>query len=193
MIIRTREAFAAPLILAGLLVVAACGGSSAAGAGGATASSGPARGSATAAAASGAGTGSGASSASSCSGGLTAADTGVVDVFCGGTAQIKVTAGSVTKDFTGGSCHQAGGVWSAAAGVVTEQGVYKGKPVDVVTVNNQAAAGKGTIQLTLSGQVLFADSASFALEGSGSGAHLSGTAQSLPDGPDTSVTVDVTC
>jgi hypothetical protein len=63
----------------------------------------------------------------------------------------------------------------------------------VVTVNNQAAANKGTIQLTLCGQVLFADSASFALEGGGSGAHLSGTAQSLPDGPDTTVTVDVTC
>ncbi|HEY7323253.1 MAG TPA: hypothetical protein VH520_00390 [Streptosporangiaceae bacterium] len=189
MIIRTRDAVAAPLILAGLLTVAACGGSSPAGAGGAPA--GPAGGSTTAAAANGAGAGT--AGDSSCSGGLTAADPGVVDVFCGGPADIKVTAGSLTKDFTGGSCHQAGGVWSASAGVVTEYGVYKGKPVDVVTVNNQATAGKGTIQLTLSGHVLFADSASFALEGGGSGAHLSGTAQSLPEGPDTPVTVDVTC
>lgn len=189
MMTRTRAAIAAPLMLAGLLAVAGCGGSPAPGAGGSA--SAPAGASTTAAAGSAAAAGT--ADTSACSGGLTPADPGVMDVFCDGTAQIKVTAGSMTKDFTGGSCHQAGEVWSAAAGVVTEQGVYRGKPVDVVTVNNQAAAGKGTIQLSLSGHILFADSASFALEGGGSGAHLSGTAQSLPEGPDTPVTVDVTC
>src|SRR5262245_1882113 len=147
---RTRAAVAAPLILAGLLAVGACGGSSATGAGAGTASSGPAGGTTTTAAAAN-GPGAGTSDASSCTGGLTSAYPGVVDIFCGGPAQIKVTAGSLTKDFTGGSCRQGGGVWSATAGVVTEYGVYKGKPVDVVSVNNQAAAGKGTIQLTLSG------------------------------------------
>jgi len=188
---RTRAAVAAPLILVGLLAVGACGGSSASGAGAGTASSGPAGGTTTtAAAANGAAAGT---SDSSCTGGLTAAYPGVVDIFCGGPADIKVTAGSLTKDFTGGSCRQGGGVWSATAGVVTEYGVYKGKPVDVVSVNNQAAAGKGTIQLTVSGHSWFADSASFAMESGGSGAHLSGTAQSLPEGPDTPVTVDVTC
>lgn len=191
MITRTRAAVAAPLILAGLLAVAACGGSAAAGGGGGNTSSGPAGGSTTAAAANNAGAGT--SDASSCTGGLTTATTGVVDIFCGGTADIKVTAGSLTKDFTGGSCHHADSVWSATAGVITQYGVYKGKAVDSVSVNNQTAAGKGTIQLTLAGHTFFADSASFAMEGGGSGAHLSGTAESLPEGPDTPVTIDVTC
>jgi hypothetical protein len=193
MMTRSWVSLTAPLILAGMLTVAGCGASSSgtggtSPAGGSTAGVGTGGGSTAAAAG-----GSGSSSDSSCTSGLKTTDPGVVGIFCDGTAKIHVTAGSLTKDFTGGQCHQAGDDWTASAGVVTQQGVYTGKPVDVVAINNQATAGLGTIQLTLSGHVFFDDSATFTLLSGGTGAHLSGTAQSLPSGPDTPVTVDVTC
>jgi hypothetical protein len=116
----------------------------------------------------------------------------VVQIFCDGTARIHVQAGSASKQFTGGQCEQAGDVWEATDGVITQAGVYKGPPVDVVSVNKDSN-GHGTIQLTLGGKDLFVEGASFALSRGGKQAHLHGTTTALSGEPGTSVTVDVTC
>ena len=133
-----------------------------------------------------------AASAGSCADGLTGTEPGVVQIFCDGTARIHVQAGSASKQFTGGQCEQAGDLWEATDGVITQAGVYKGPPVDVVSVNKDSN-GHGTIQLTLGGKDLFVEGASFALSRGGKQAHLHGTTTALSDQPGTSVTVDVTC
>lgn len=133
-----------------------------------------------------------AASAAGCSGGLTGTEPGVVRVVCGGTARIHVRAGSAVKQFTGGQCESAGDIWEATDGVITETGVYKGPPVDVVSVNKDSNGG-GTIQLSLGGKVLFVEGASLTLSAGGKQAHLHGTTTRLSDEPGLAVTVDVAC
>jgi hypothetical protein len=128
---------------------------------------------------------------SACSGGLTGAEPGVVRIVCGGPATISVQAGSVSRQFTGGQCAQAGDLWSATVGVITEAGVYKGPPVDVVSVNKDSSGG-GTIQLNLGKKAYFVEGASFKLSDGGKAAHLHGTTKILPE-PGIPVTVDVAC
>jgi hypothetical protein len=197
MVGRTTAAAVAPLILAGLLALAGCGGSGAAGSSAAspasgTGSGGQASGGASASTAAGSGSGSAAGlGPSSCTGGLTGSETGVILIVCNGTARVHVTAGSLTKEFTGGECKQAGDVWTATDGVITQYGTYKGPPVDSVSVNKNSSRG-GTIQLKLGGKVYFVDG-SFSLSDGGKAAHLHGKTTSLSDVPHTPVTVDVSC
>lgn len=191
MVGRTRATAMAPLILAGLLAVAGCGGSGAAG-GSAGGSGGQASGGASASMAAGSGSGSAAGlGPATCTGGLNGSEKGVILIVCNGTARVHVTAGSVTKEFTGGECKHAGDVWSATDGVITQFGTYKGPPVDSVSVNNNSSRG-GTIQLSLGGKVYFVDG-SFSLSDGGKAAHLHGKTGALSDLPHTPVTVDVSC
>ena len=110
MTVRTRAAPGlAPLILAGLLAVSGCSGSGSAGksaAGSSAASSAAAGGSASTPASSG--SGSAGLGPAACTGGLTGAEPGVIRIVCNGPARVHVTAGSLTKEFTGGQCEQAG-------------------------------------------------------------------------------------
>jgi len=200
MVGRTRATAIAPLILAGLLAVSGCGnsGGSAAAGGSAGSSAGAASGgqaSGGASASTAAGSGSGRVAGlgpASCTGGLDGSEAGVVLIVCNGTARVHVTAGSLTKEFTGGQCKQAGDVWSATDGVITQFGTYQGPPVDSVSVNKNSSGG-GTIQLNLGGKLYFVDGGSFSLSDGGQAAHLHGKTTSLSDVPHTPVTVDVSC
>jgi hypothetical protein len=116
----------------------------------------------------------------------------VVLIVCGGTARSHVRAGSMTKDFAGGECKQAGDIWSATDGVITQAGTYHGRPVDSVSVNKDSNGG-GTIQLSLSGKTLFVEGGTFQLSDGGKAAHLHGTTTHLSDLPGTPVTVTVSC
>jgi len=132
------------------------------------------------------------SSSTSCSHGLQPGANGVVDIECGGLATIHITAGSVSKSITGGTCREAGGTWTVTAGVITQYGVYSGPPVDVVSV--AATVGKdATIQAELSGKMLLVESASFTLSADHKSAHLAGTSNRNADIASTPTTVDVTC
>lgn len=196
--IRTNGALCASLLaLAGVLAVAGCGSGANGGeaanggnAGGAATAAGPAT--SASAGSSAAASAAGGASTAACSGGLTGAEPGVVRVVCGGPARIHVQAGSVVRQFTGGQCEQAGDLWSATVGVITETGVYKGPPVDVVSVNKDSNGG-GTIQLNLNRKVYFVEGASLKLSDGGKAAHLHGTTTSLSDVPGVPVTVDVAC
>ena len=188
----TRGVCLMSLTAVGVLAITGCGGSSgdaaspaATAATGTTSAASSAASAATSAATS-------AASAAGCSGGLTGTEPGVVRVVCGGTARIHVRAGSAVKQFTGGQCQSAGDIWEATDGVITETGVYKGPPVDVVSVNKDSNGG-GTIQLSLGGKVLFVEGASLTLSAGGKQAHLHGTTTRLSDDPGLAVTVDVTC
>jgi hypothetical protein len=133
-----------------------------------------------------------------CAKGVTASDPGVVDVFCGGPANIRIQAGSVTKDLRGGSCHSAGGVWSASVGVVVDvtgaHGAYKGPSVDNIVVNNTTTAGKGTIQAVLGGKHYFVlGTAKLTVSADGKTAHATGKSDPASDAPNAAVVVDVTC
>lgn len=186
---RTTSALsAAALTAAAVLAIAGCGGT-----GGGAAGPAPA-GPTTAAPASSAGTASaaGGASAGACTGGLTGAESGVIRIVCDGPARIRVQAGSLVKQFTGGQCQQAGDLWSATDGVITQAGVYHGPPVDVVSVNKDSTGG-GTIQLMLGGRNYFVEGASLKLSDGGRAAHLHGTTTQLSDLPGTPVTVDVAC
>jgi hypothetical protein len=198
----TKTVCVASLLLAGSLALTGCAsaGSSATAGGTGPASGGSATGASAGVGATvggGAGGasagGAGAGGSASCDGGVSAATTGVVLITCDGTAKIHVQDGTVSRDFTGGQCHQAAGVWSASAGVVTEKGVYQGPQVDSVAVNNQSASDKGTIQASVGGTILFADAASLTLSDGGKTAHLSGKTTNESDLPGTQVTVDITC
>lgn len=194
---RTRAAALAPLILAGLLAVSGCGGSSTAGgtAGGSGSGAGGGQAAGGASAGTAAGSGSGPAAGlgpASCTGGLNGSEAGVILIVCNGPARLHVTAGPVTKEFTGGECKQAGDVWSATDGVITEYGTYQGPPVDSVSVNKNSSGG-GTIQLSLGGKVYFVDGGSFSLSDGGRAAHLHGRTTALSDVPHTPVTVDVSC
>jgi hypothetical protein len=201
MVGRTKAIAMAPLILAGLLAVIGCGGAggsaAAGGSGGSPAAGAGGGGQASdgsgGAAAAGSGSGSAAGlGPSSCTGGLNGSEAGVILIVCNGTARLHVTAGSLTKEFTGGECKQAGDVWSATDGVITQYGTYKGPPVDSVSVNKNSSGG-GTIQLSLGGKVYFVDGGSFSLSDGGKAAHLHGKTTALSDLPHTPVTVDVSC
>jgi hypothetical protein len=192
---RTRTRALAPLAIAGLLIISGCGGpgggaaSPASGSGG----SGQAGGSADPGTGISAGGSGGAGlGPASCTGGLNGSEPGVILIVCNGPARVHVTAGSLTKEFTGGQCKHAGGVWSATDGVITQYGTYKGPPVDSVSVNNTSSGG-GTIQLNLGGKVYFVDGGSFSLSDGGQAARLRGKTTSLSDLPHTPVTVDVSC
>jgi hypothetical protein len=137
------------------------------------------------------GGGSGASSAS-CSHGIQPGTNGVVDIECGGPATIRITAGSVSKSITGGTCRQADTTWTVTAGVITQYGVYTGPPVDVVTV--AATVGKdASVQAELGGKMVLVDSAKFTLSAGGKSAHVAGTSDRNADIANAPVTVDVTC
>ena len=183
---RTSALRGAGLILGAGLLAAGCGGAAAppavAGPGPATA----------AISAAGQARTSPATGAAACTGGLTGTEPGVIMVVCGGTATVHVQVGSISKDFTGGQCHVVGSRWSMTDGVITEQGTYQGRPVDVVSVNNQAS-GRGTIQLSLGGRSYFVDNASFDLSDGKKSAHLRGKTTPESDSPGTTVTVDVAC
>jgi hypothetical protein len=190
---RKKSAVRGALLIMGAgLLAAGCGGAAqppAAGTGGNGAAS-PAGGAASSA-------GGGASAApgtgaASCNGGLTGTEPGVILVSCGGTARVHVQVGTITKDFVGGTCAVVGDRWSVTDGVVTERGTYKGPPVDVVSVNNQAS-GRGTIQVSLGGKSYFVDSASFDLSNDKKTAHLQGKTTHESDAPGTTVAVDVAC
>lgn len=183
--IRTNAAVCAiSLTVTGLLAITGCGGS-----GGGAAAPGPA---AAGTAASTGSAGGGAASSATCTGGLTGAEPGVMDIFCDGPARIHVQAGSVVKEFTGGKCSHVGDIWTATDGVVTQAGVYKGKPVDVVSVNRDSTGG-GTIQLVLGGKVLLVEGAVMKISDGGSQAHLQGKTTSSSDEPKLPVTVDISC
>jgi hypothetical protein len=189
----TTAVSSATLLTAVALTVAGCGSS---GSSSTVAASQPGTGAATAAPAgnaSGSDSGSGSgSSGTSCSHGLQPGANGVVDVECDGPATIHITAGSVSESITGGTCRQAGTTWTVTAGVITQYGLYKGPPVNVVAV--AATVGKdASIQAELGGKMLIADSVSFALSAGGKSAHLAGTSNRNADIANTPVTVDVTC
>ncbi len=198
---RTSAAVSAmSLTVVGVVAIAGCGGS---GGGGAAAPAAPGASSAPPASAPVASApapgatataprATGAASAAGCSGGLTGTEPGVIQIVCDGTARIHVQAGSVARQFTGGQCEHAGDVWEATDGVITEAGVYQGKPVDVVSVNKDSNGG-GTIQLMLGGKNLFVEGATLTLSDGGKQAHLHGTTTSLSDVAGLAVTVDVAC
>ena len=185
MVRRPRALADALLIIGAGLMAAGCGGAAqppgAATAGPATA------GPATAPASAGPATG-----AAACSGGLTGTEPGVIMVVCDGTARVHVQVGQISKDFSGGKCNVLGDRWSVTDGVITERDKYKGRPVDVVSVNNQTS-GRGTIQLSLGGKTYFVDNASFSLSNGKKTAHLRGKTTPESDSPGTTVTVDVAC
>lgn len=192
--IRTNAAVCAiSLTVTGLLAITGCGGSGGGAAPGpAAATAGGTAGGTAASAASTASTGVGGASSAACTGGLTGAEPGVIDIFCNGSARVHVQAGSVVKEFTGGKCSHVGDIWTATDGVVTQTGVYKGKPVDVVSVNRDSTGG-GTIQLVLGGKVLLVEGAVMKVSGGGSQAHLQGKTTSSSDEPKLPVTVDISC
>jgi hypothetical protein len=194
---RTRPTALAALALAALLLFSGCAGpggtaDGAASPAGGSGSSGPAGGSAGSGTSSSTGPGPAGLGPASCTGGLTGSEPGVVLIVCNGPARVHVTAGSLTKEFTGGQCKHAGDVWTATDGVITQYGTYKGPPVDSVSVNNTSSGG-GTIQLSLGGKVYFVDGGSFSLSDGGRAAHLHGKTTALSDVPHTPVTVDVSC
>lgn len=183
----TRRVCLTSMTAVGVLAITGCGASSGSAAPpAATATGGTSAATSAPAAATSAG------SAAGCAGGLSGTEPGVVQIFCGGTARIHVQAGSAVKQFTGGQCESAGDVWEATDGVITEAGVYKGAPVDVVSVNKDSNGG-GTIQLSLGGKTLLVEGASLALSDGGKQAHLHGTTTRSSDEPGLAVTVDVTC
>ena len=140
----------------------------------------------------------GSADSTACSGGLKGTEPGVIRITCDGTADIKIQAGSVSKDMRGGSCQQADGVWSAAVGVVIDatgtQGKYTGPPVDSITVNNTSTGGKATIQAKLGGKTYFdLGTATLSLSSDGKTAHIEGASDHLSDAPGAKLVVDVTC
>jgi hypothetical protein len=195
MVRKTSVLVDALLILGTGLLAVGCGGAaapSAAGPGGSSAASPGAGSPAAGSPAAGGGTTGSASGAAACSGGLTGTEPGVIMVVCNGTAKVHVRVGSISKNFVGGQCHVVGHRWSVTDGVITEKGTYQGRPVDVVSVNNQAS-GRGTIQMSLGGKSYFVDNASFDLADGKQAAHLQGKTTPESDSPGTTVTVDVAC
>ena len=143
-------------------------------------------------------TGTGTAADQACTGGVAADAPGVVSVTCDGPADIRIQAGSVAKDIHGGRCQSAGDVWSATVGVIIDatgsHGTYAGPKVDVVTVNNTATHGKGTIQATVDGKQYFnLGDATVTLSADGKTAHFSGASDRLSDAPGAKIVVDVTC
>jgi hypothetical protein len=133
-----------------------------------------------------------------CSGGLSGQESGVVRVTCGGPATIRITVGSVSRDLHGGECHSAGGVWSAAVGVIIDvtgtHGKYSGPPVNNVVVSDTATPGRGTIQSVLDGKTYFVlGDAVMKVSSDRKSARLEGTSDRASDAPGAKITVSVTC
>jgi hypothetical protein len=133
-----------------------------------------------------------------CSGGLKGGEPGVVRITCNGTAELRLQAGSVTRDMHGGECHAAAGVWSASVGVVIDEtGTspgYSGPPVDNIAVNNTNTPGKATIQAVIGGKHYFdLGNATLTLSSDSKTAHIAGTSENASDAPGTKIIVDVIC
>ena len=69
--------------------------------------------------------------------------TGVISLQCNGTATVKVTTGSVSKELTGGVCTTSAGLFVVNVGVVTDH-TFVGTRPDFVSVNTPPAGGRGT-------------------------------------------------
>ncbi|MCU7727429.1 hypothetical protein ODJ79_27165 [Actinoplanes sp. KI2] len=133
-----------------------------------------------------------------CSGGLSGQESGVVRITCGGPATIRITVGDVSRVLHGGECHAAGGVWSAAVGVIIDatgvHGKYAGPPVSNVVVNDTATPGRGTIQSMLDGKLYFVlGDAVMKVSADRKSAHLEGRSDRASDAPGAKLTVSVTC
>ncbi|MCL2395401.1 MAG: hypothetical protein FWC87_12030 [Acidimicrobiaceae bacterium] len=190
----------APLILAGVVALAGCGGGSKAESGTGPSTSANKAGSAKSASSASTGGTSHPLSTSTgdlCMGGLTAKTPGILEFSCNGSAKIHVTVGSVTKDLTGGVCHYIPGqAWSVGWGPFTIAGQYKGKQPDNFTLNtNQTDPGAHSAGLImmLGGKIYSTTNATITLMGKGAGAHASGTLDPVSASPKAPISVDVTC
>lgn len=144
------------------------------------------------------GTGGGAGTNDACSHGVKPTDPGVVDVNCGGTADVRIQVDSVSKDLRGGTCHNVPGqIWTVAVGVIVDvtgqHGTYAGPQVDSIeafTNGNNAATVEGTLDGKL---ILSNDDAKLTLSSDGRTAHIDGTGEHNSDTPNAKITVDVSC
>ena len=142
--------------------------------------------------------GAGASTNDACSHGVKPGDPGVVDVNCGGTAEVKTQVDTLSKDLQGGTCHNIPGqIWSLAIGVIIDitgqHGQYAGPQVDTieVTTNDFKAA---TVQGRLDGKLILSnDDAKISVSADGKTAHVEGVGDRNSDTPNAKITVDVTC
>jgi hypothetical protein len=142
--------------------------------------------------------GAGAGTNDACSHGVKPGDPGVVDVNCGGTAEVKIQVDAISKDLQGGTCHNLPGqVWSLAVGVIVDitgqHGTYAGPQVDTieVTTNDFKAA---TVQGRLDGKLILSnDDAKITVSADGKTAHVEGVGDRNSDTPNAKITVDVTC
>jgi len=152
----------------------------------------------TAASSTAAGGGGGGGASDACSHGVRPTDPGVVDVNCGGTADVKVQVDSVSKDLRGGTCHNVPGqIWTVSVGVIVDitgqHGKYAGPQVDTIEVatNGNNAA---TVMGTLDGKMILSnDDAKLTLSPDGKTAHIEGVGDRNSDTPNAKITVDVTC
>jgi len=152
----------------------------------------------TAASSTAAGGGGGGGASDACSHGVRPTDPGVVDVNCGGTADVKVQVDSVSKDLQGGTCHNVPGqIWTVSVGVIVDitgqHGKYAGPQVDTIEVatNGNNAA---TVMGTLDGKMILSnDDAKLTLSPDGKTAHIEGVGDRNSDTPNAKITVDVTC
>ena len=142
--------------------------------------------------------GGGGGASDACSHGVRPTDPGVVDVNCGGTADVKVQVDSVSKDLQGGTCHNVPGqIWTVSVGVIVDitgqHGKYAGPQVDTIEVatNGNNAA---TVMGTLDGKMILSnDDAKLTLSPDGKTAHIEGVGDRNSDTPNAKITVDVTC
>lgn len=68
--------------------------------------------------------------------------TGVISLQCNGTATVKATVGSLTKQITGGVCTTSSGLFVVNAGVVTDH-TFAGTRPDFLSVNTPVQGGGG--------------------------------------------------
>jgi len=142
--------------------------------------------------------GGGGGASDACSHGVKPTDPGVVDVNCGGTADVKVQVDSVSKDLRGGTCHNVPGqIWTVSVGVIVDitgqHGKYAGPQVDTIEVatNGNNAA---TVMGTLDGKMILSnDDAKLTLSPDGKTAHIEGVGDRNSDTPNAKIAVDVTC
>jgi len=144
------------------------------------------------------GGGGGGGAGDACSHGVKPTDPGVVDVNCGGTADVKVQVDSVSKDLPGGTCHNVPGqTWTVSVGVIVDitgqHGKYAGPQVDTIEVatnGNNAATVMGTLDAKM---ILSNDDAKLTLSPDGKTAHIEGVGDRNSDTPNAKIAVDVTC
>lgn len=184
--------------LLALAFLAGCSNGGGNGSGSASAGGNPAGGGAVAATSSAAGGAGGGGASDACTHGVKPGDPGVVDVNCGGTAEVKIQVGSISKDLHGGTCHNVPGqVWSVSVGVIIDitgqHGTYGGPQVDnieVATNGINAATVLGTLDAKM---ILSNDDAKLTLSPDGRTAHIDGVGDHNSDTPNATIAVDVTC